>query len=404
MSVARPAKDHLAAMDGLRGLAIVLVAWFHIWQITWLGANLPLFGQTYNFNVIPETGFIGVSLFFFISGFVIFYPYARTMIDGAPRQTTRMFYYRRLLKILPSYYFSLAAMTVLGIFTFSSPADEFRQLGLHATFLFGFFPDTIGSLNGVLWSLAVEMQFYLIFPLICWCAMRRPLATFGALCVIAIVYRAIVIHNPDVTQLIDQLPGVLDIFAAGMFTAYAYRALSVRAPRLVARRWLWTLTGVIGLALCWWLIGTIYAERTLPVWPMGWWPVGRPAMNVAFAVLTLGTLFAVPFWQRIVANPVLVALSFVSYNLYIWHQMIAQGLVNAKIPGWTTPDQHGDPAWQVAFTIEAFALGLLVAWLVTVLLEQPLLRRRPLQAFLTRERRPAAPSVQSAPAGGAVGN
>jgi len=391
-------------MDGLRGLAIALVVWFHIWQITWLGANLPLFGHTFNFNVIPETGFVGVSLFFFISGFVIFYPYARTMFDGAPRQTTRTFYYRRLLKILPSYYFALAAMTALGWFTFSSQADELRQLGFHAIFIFGFFPDTIGSVNGVLWSLAVEMQFYLIFPLICWCAMRRPLATFATLTVIAIVYRALIFHRDDVEQLVDQLPGVLDIFAAGMFAAFAYRALAVRTPRLVARRWLWTLVGIGGLAACWWLIGTLYAERTMPHWPMDWWPPGRPALNVAFVLLTLGTLFALPVWQRIVANPILVSLSFVSYNLYIWHQMISQGLEAAKIPGWTTRDQHADPAWEVGFTVEAFALGLLVSWLVTILVEQPLLRARPFQAFLTRARAPAAPLPRPTEPSGAVGN
>jgi peptidoglycan/LPS O-acetylase OafA/YrhL len=399
-----PAKGHLAAMDGLRGLAVALVVWFHIWQITWLGANLPLLGHTFNFNVIPETGFVGVSLFFFISGFVIFYPYARTMFDGAPRQTTRTFYYRRLLKILPSYYFALVAMTALGMFSFSSQDDELRQLGFHALFIFGFFPDTIGSLNGVLWSLAVEMQFYLIFPAICWCAMRRPLATFATLTVIAIAYRALISHRNDVEQLIDQLPGVLDVFAAGMFAAFAYRGLAVRAPRLIARRRLWTLVGIGGLAACWWLIGTLYAERTLPHWPMDWWPLGRPALNVAFVLLTLGTLFALPFWQRIVANPITVSLSFVSYNLYIWHQMIAQGLEAAKIPGWTTRDQHSDPAWEIGFTVEAVALGLLVSWLITVLLEQPLLRWRPLQAFLTRARPPVAPLSVPAEFGGAVGN
>ena len=47
MSALRVAKDHLAVLDGLRGFAIVLVVWFHIWQISWLRADLPLFGKTF---------------------------------------------------------------------------------------------------------------------------------------------------------------------------------------------------------------------------------------------------------------------------------------------------------------------------------------------------------------------
>ena len=396
MSALRVAKDHLAVLDGLRGFAIVLVVWFHIWQISWLRADLPLFGKTFNFNVVPETGFVGVSLFFFISGFVIFYPYARTLFDGAPLQTTRTFYYRRLLKIVPSYYFSLVAMTALGLFTFSSQADEVRQLGFHAAFIFGFFPDTAGSLNGVLWSLAVEMEFYLIFPLICFCALRRPLWTFFALTVVALAYRALVIPRSDGAELVDQLPGVLDIFATGMFAAWAYRALATMAPGLAGRRWLWTLVAIVGLGLGWCLLESLFAVRAFPYWPLHWWRFGRSGLNAAFLLLTLGSLFAFPLWQGLLANRALVALSTISYNLYIWHYVIAQKLLDAKIPSWRTIDGHGDPGWQIGYTIVAAAVALLVSWAITVLLEQPLLRRRPLEAFFTGSRRAGVAATQAA--------
>jgi peptidoglycan/LPS O-acetylase OafA/YrhL len=397
-------KDHLLVLDGLRGLAIALVVWFHVWQISWLPADLHFFGKTFNFNVFAEAGFVGVSLFFFISGFVIFYPYARAMVDGAPPPGTRTFYYRRLLKILPSYYFSLVAMTALGFFTFDSPGDAWREFLFHATFIFGFFPGMVGAMNGVLWSLAVEMQFYLIFPIICWCAMRRPLATFGTMVVVAIAYRAFVFPRNDVAFLVDQLPGVLDIFASGMFTAWAYRTLATQNRSVASARGLWTLVGVAGFAGFYFAMEWLFNERYAPHWPMGFWPLGRPLLNVTFVLLALGSLLALPFWQRLVGNPIFVGLSYVSYNLYIWHQIIAQKFYAAKIPGWTTHDEHADPAWEIAITIESFAVALLVSWAITAFVEQPLLRRRPFEAFLTRSRPATAVAAQTTPAATAVGN
>ena len=80
-------------LDGLRGLAIALVVWYHAWLVS--GQGLA------GINFVAEAGFLGVDLFFFISGFCIFYPYARSMRDGRPAPTKRRFFSRRALKILP---------------------------------------------------------------------------------------------------------------------------------------------------------------------------------------------------------------------------------------------------------------------------------------------------------------
>ena len=60
----------LGVLDGLRGLAVLLVLWYHVWEISWLSPPKPL-------AFLPATGFIGVTLFFFLSGFVISYPFFR---------------------------------------------------------------------------------------------------------------------------------------------------------------------------------------------------------------------------------------------------------------------------------------------------------------------------------------
>jgi peptidoglycan/LPS O-acetylase OafA/YrhL len=377
-------RDHLAPLDGLRGIAIALVVWFHVWQITWLPADVSLFGTTLNFNWICEDGFVGVDLFFFISGFCLFYPHARARFDERPKQGLRTYAYRRIVKILPSYVFAIAALIALGWATFDSPLDEVKQIVLHLLFIHTFWDGSYGSINGVLWSLATEVQFYIVFPLVAWAALRRPWPTFVALAVVANVYRLAVAHQYDVVHEMDQLPGVLDLFGAGMLGAYLFRACDVRAPRLARRRALWTGVAVLGCAAFVAILFSDFNARMLPGWPMNWHVYGRPVLCVAFLAITLGSLFAIPLWQRALGNPVLVFLSTISYNLYLWHQPVARALLVAHLPPWIGASEHDDPVWGLHYSFVAFAAGLVVATAVTFAVERPLLRRRPFEPRVER--------------------
>src|SRR5690348_11900504 len=98
------ARPTLPALDGLRGLAIALVLWYHLMDPRVLlgkAAPLPLYG-------LLGSGFSGVFLFFVLSGFLLFLPYARALLSGESWPAAREFYRRRALRILPAYYVSLA--------------------------------------------------------------------------------------------------------------------------------------------------------------------------------------------------------------------------------------------------------------------------------------------------------
>jgi peptidoglycan/LPS O-acetylase OafA/YrhL len=363
----------LATIDGLRGIAILLVVWFHIWQITWLPAPLP------QLEFLPETGFAGVDLFFFISGFVIAYPFLRARAAGAPVPGWRHFAYRRFIKIVPSYVLSIGMLVAAGYAHFSSAGDALRSLTAHLLFVHTWWSSTFGSINGVLWSLAVEVQFYLLFPLVWWCFRRTPYVTAAAMVAISIAYRMIAAHcclHTTGPQLIDNVPGYLDIFAAGMCSASAYVTLRDRArgPR-------WSVAGTLvawaGIGLYGALSQNLYDARFTDMWDTTWQVVNRSGWGVAFFLVATGTLFAAPWWQRAIANPLLLFCAAVSYNWYLYHQAIARGLLALHVPPFSTKAAVDDPHWQLTFTLVAFAVTLAQAAAFTYLFERPLLRLDP---------------------------
>jgi peptidoglycan/LPS O-acetylase OafA/YrhL len=379
----------LGPLDGLRGIAIALVLWFHVWQVTWLRADLPFSGGSINFNVIPESGFLGVDLFCFLSGFCLFMPYADARARNVAPPSLADFAYRRAIKIVPSYLLAIFAMSALGLAHFASGGEAFRELVRHLLFIHPWFPESYGAINGVLWSIGVGVQFYVLFPAIAWCALRWPLSTFAAMAFVANFYRYGVRNLFESAHLMDQLPGTIDLFAAGMLAAYGHRMLAARAPRIAERRTFWTLVSVAGFALCAVVLRGAFDVRVEPDWPYIWVVSGRPLLTLALPLATVGALFAWPEWQRTLSNPPLVFLSLISYNLYLWHAAVTHALLEAHIPGWRGADPHGDPVWALEFTFVAFAASIVVATILTYVLERPLLRARPFAPTTAKLRPPS---------------
>ncbi|HEY8315166.1 MAG TPA: acyltransferase [Candidatus Baltobacteraceae bacterium] len=364
------AQNRLGVLDGLRGIAVLLVLWYHVWEISWLPAPLPAL------QFIPETGFVGVHLFFFISGFVIVYPFLRAQFDRAAAPGWSHFYYRRFLKIVPSYVLSILVIIAIGYAHFDSAGQAARDIITHILFVHTWFAETYGSINGVLWTLAVEVQFYAIFPLLWLCFKRAPWITAGAMTAVSLLYRhvaAVCCLHTHALDMIDNLPGYLDIFAAGMMSAYLYLRLRDRSqsPAIRAAAVVVALGGFAFLIA---LLENLWAFRSVDQWSTVWQFVNRTWIGVAFAIIALGSLFAAPAWKRALANPVLLFFAAISYNLYLYHQPLARELLWHHIPPYATANEHGDPHWQVLFTWIAFGVTIAQAALVTYVFERPLLR------------------------------
>lgn len=371
----RSTPAHLAVLDGLRGIAILIVVWYHVWEWNWLSASFPLLGHRISFQVIPETGFTGVDLFFFISGFVLFYPYARTIFEGTALPTVAHYAYRRFIKIVPSYYLQIALLTGMFLAAFSGAA-LLKVYVTHLLFIHNWFPDTFGAVNGVWWTLAVEVQFYVVFPLLCWCFRRWPFVTFAGMLAIANGYRLWVapccIGNYVVQS---QMPAFLDLFASGMLAAWLFMWLRTDVRDVSRWQHVWSALAIVGFGLYYWLLAGLFKLRVIDNWQYIWSNSHLTLLGLTFVLLTVSSCLAAPWWRAVLANRFLVFLSVISYNLYLWHQLIANFLAKHAIPLPRTENFENDRVWQWAFLVVAVGLSIGVASLITYLIERPLLKK-----------------------------
>lgn len=384
----------LSSLDGLRALAIASVAYYHIWLVTWFSPQGFVFGHYVDLIAFPSAGALGVDLFFFVSGFCLFHPYVQSLFGARPKQTLAQFAWRRLVKIVPSYLLFMVVLVSLGVASdVKTPVDGIREIAIHLTFLHPWFPSSFGSIAGVLWSLGVEVEFYVMFPLICWAALRRPWLVFAFMFAEALGFRLLFATDGyTIGYRINQVFAVLDLFGGGMLAAYLCGWLPRRFPAIAKRRIAWTVAATLGLCAIAWTYVDCYSWSHLQNWDLLWRIEHRTLLAAILVVTTVAALFAFPWWQRAFGNRVLIFISTISYNLYLWHQVVSQQLARLRIPNPATPDGHDDPAWRMLAFVVDIAASIAVASLVTFAFERPLLKI-PLPAFSRR----ATAAVRSRP-------
>jgi peptidoglycan/LPS O-acetylase OafA/YrhL len=155
-------KRFIPQIDGLRFVAIASVVLFHVYAALERGAvPTPI---PFNTDVAKR----GVELFFAISGFILGVPFASRYLANAPKVKLKQYFLRRLTRLEPPYFLSLFAWAAMqDIVAHRSLADMAPHLAASAVYMhnliFGAFP---GAVNGVAWSLEVEIQFYCLVPLL----------------------------------------------------------------------------------------------------------------------------------------------------------------------------------------------------------------------------------------------
>ena len=346
----------LGVLDGLRGIAILQVLWYHVWLVGRLAAPFPWL------QFIPETGLFGVYLFFYLSGFVIVYPFVQAQFAGRPEPAWAHFAWRRAIKIVPSYALSIVAAYAIGFAAVEhTHSTVLEDLVTHALFIHTWWRATFSSINGVLWTLAIEVQFYAIFPLLWWCLKRRPWATGLGLIAFAWALRICAgrFTSPGNAALLAMnLPGYIDLFAFGMLSAWSFVHFGGALRDGRARRIMpfVALAGAATFALA--LIGFHQGHELWASLPL---LKTRDVLGIAFSLLALGALCSPPGFAAALSNPVLRFFAVISYNLYLFNWMIVHELRPLHVS-------------QAGFTALSFACAIAFATLVTYGFERPLLR------------------------------
>jgi peptidoglycan/LPS O-acetylase OafA/YrhL len=304
-------RPKMSELDTLRGIAVLLVMFFHGFGFRYGLQGLS--GVPRLLVAVTLPGWVGVQLFFVLSGFLI----TGILLDTKERKDYyRRFYSRRALRILPLYYAVLALLMLLSRTGLIARHVSWPFLGLcclylaNLTELFG-----IPMQYGVLWSLAVEEHFYLVWPAVVRRLSRQKVVFCSiAICVISPVARAI-------TFLLGYSQGVgytwlvADSLAAGALLAGLARG-PIRDRRSMLRMSLFFFALAGGLAIVGLPFG-IFLSRSIVGLALRDTMLGAFFFAVIAAVLVAGTGTR----KRWVQIPVLQFLGAVSYGLYLFHML-----------------------------------------------------------------------------------
>jgi peptidoglycan/LPS O-acetylase OafA/YrhL len=353
-----------ADIDGLRAIAVLSVVGFHAFPF-WI-----------------KGGFIGVDIFFVISGFLI----SINIIGSLERNSFSFieFYSRRIKRIFPALLLVLIVCFVFGWFALL--ADEYKQLGKHiaggtffvSNFLFwnesGYFDNAAETKPLLhLWSLGIEEQFYIVWPLLLWLAWKKRFSLLTITIAVAIISFALNIskmHSDAVAAFYSPQTRIWELLAGSVLAHMTLHKKNI-FPKFKQRLDTWlglidcaqapeansntlrNVYSVFGAVLIAIGILVITKEKHFP----GWWAM-LPTVG-AVLIISAGT----QAWlnRAVLSNRVLVWFGLISYPLYLWHWPL---LSFARIYS-----EHMPP---LELRIALVVLSVVLAWMTYHFIEKPI--------------------------------
>jgi len=322
-------RKHLPALDSVRGVAILGVFCFHLLAACWAGGaeHLPWGRYFPDFHKAPPHllwfypftfGWVGVSLFFVLSGFVIHY----STVTAQRSFSLSGFYSRRFWRIYPPYAVALILFFSMQVYPLPASWQPFvKPTALsfitHALLVQDFSNKTFALINPSFWSIATEVQFYLVYPLLLFCRSRIGMTRvlFGVLSFSLAARLLICIAKRHDADAFDE--SHLMLWASPMITLFDWTLGAFIAERFAQGRRVFPAN--VGI-----LAGTaaLFLASTLI----------RPLSIFSFQ---LGSLFCAVWLERVIwsgrslslIEKPLIWLGICSYSFYLFHQPILDIMV-----------------------------------------------------------------------------
>ncbi len=333
----------IQALDGLRAVAVLLVVWYHY------NATISYHVSDANYSLLQiffplfEFGKSGVELFFVLSGFLLFIPYARALQGLQPFPTTGKFYFRRVLRIVPAYWVALLVYIALPAQYNQSPFSVLDVVA-HFFLLHNYNTLALHNIHGIFWTMAIESQFYLILPVVAgWLyhgVQRGDLLKRGRL-LLPLLILAPAFYGFVNTYSENHLPWInrhlsifllltyIGVFATGSGLAFLYVAMTEGKlndlPTKVKESWgrRLGLTGI--LCLFGYLVYEIFKFSTSNfVSPFGFLDdfVQYQLLAVGYGGVLFGVLVGWVNCRRFLSSAFMRRIGVLSYSIYLWHSAI----------------------------------------------------------------------------------
>jgi peptidoglycan/LPS O-acetylase OafA/YrhL len=362
---AKPSTVRLQALDGLRTIAIVLVVVYH--SLNSMTGVTRAQTQLLRFTGL---GWIGVDLFFILSGFLI----TGILLDvRSSRHALRNFYARRLLRIVPLYIafllFSLWIASALG----TSSAAETAQLHQTQLWYWSYSVNLLIALHNWsgttlpmvhLWSLAVEEQFYFLwsFAVLFLSPVTIKRAALGCIAAAELFRLLVILHGADGQVNFVLLPARMDALAAGAFLACAFRD-PVLWERVLRARQALTLAALVLLLV------TIVYRHTIDIQA----PLEQLTVFPALVALGLVAVSGAAAGVTWLSGAAMRFVAKISYGMYVWHLVVMRLIVTrSPLAQSATPAEWwAHCALLVGGTLLGTILVAVVSWHIV---EQPFLK------------------------------
>lgn len=342
-------------LDIVRAIATLLVVIYHSWVL----AGQADFRMPFVRVVIPLGGELGVTSFFLLSGYGIYCSIYNT--EGKESVKFLAFMQKRCRRILPAYWFNLVIMLFIGSGAVYLSVSNWANILTHILFIHNLFPGFAGAINGVLWTIGVTVQFYIIaIPLYKGVKKFGYFFLFGCIMITIlskVIVFSIVLPAAGAQNYLEffagrQLITALDNFVVGMMVAEIIVNRRDKVSSAIAK-WMLGVSIIVLVVVC--KMGIKFGIHMNNISGYIWHSMLAVVIGIA--------LFAVSYISMNINSilyRILIWISKCEYSIYLWHLVIMRNLIERAPLVGNLIDKGWFEIVYIIFTLISVIIGYLM--------------------------------------------